>query len=293
MKQLQRIILFAFILPFLISASNVQLAEETSAKVIVDKMLAAIDNIKTLSYTMKGWERLDGSKQQYNEVDVKLNVNPQRIFLLSKAPPNKGVQILYNPDLWGDKAYVNAGRLIPNLKLDPFGSRMRNLQHHTILNTGFATFGSIIKNALDRQKKEMPDGFDKYCRIDGSITWNGIACYKIIVTDPTFKYVEYTVKEGDDVEKLERQKHICGYLIIEKNSNVKDFWSLKPGMSIKIPSSYAKKTTLYVDKKTFLPLVQIMEDEVGPFEKYEFYDVKVNPQFAPNEFTDKFEGYSF
>jgi len=257
------------------------------AKVIIEKMLASIDKLKTLSYTMKGWERLNDGKDQYSEIDAKLNVKPQKIYIHSKAEPNKGVQIIYNEEFYGKKAYVNAGKFIPNLKLEPFSSRMRDKQHHTILNTGFSTLGNIIKNALQRAEKEAKqEDFDKFLKYEGEITWNNINCYKITITDPTFSYINYTVKEGDDVESLERSKFICGYLIIDKNENVKDFWSLKPGMVIKIPSSYAKKTTLYIDKNTMLPIYQVMSDESKQFEKYEFYNVKVNPTFKETDFKD-------
>ena len=266
---------------------NTKQSLNNEAKSIIEKMLVSIDKIKSLQYSMKGWERMPDGKDQYSDIDAKLNVKPHRVYLLSKAEPNKGVQIIYNEELFGKKAYVNAGKFIPNLKLDPFSTRMREKQHHTILNTGFNTLSSIIKNALQRAEKEAnQQDFDKFLTYDGEVTWNNLKCYKITITDPTFKYIDYIVKEGDDVEKLEREKFICGHLIIEKNSSVKDFWSLKPGMKIKIPSSYAKKTVLYIDKVTNLPVLQIMSDEVGQFEKYEFYNVKVNPTFTGAEFKD-------
>lgn len=265
---------------------------EVSARSIVLNMVATIDNIHTVSYTMKSWERF-GEQMHFSEMDAKVMVNPVKIYIYNKTAPNKDVEVLYNERLYGNKAYVNPGKMIPNLKLDPYGSRMRNLQHHTIFNTGFATLGRIIKNALERQQKEAPNDFDKFCVYEGDVVWNGINCYKIVINDPTFTYLDYVVKEGDDVEKLERERFICGYLIIEKNPSVKDFYSLRPGMKIKIPSSYAKKTILYIDKKTYLPLVQMMYDEVGQFERYEFYNVKINLPFREEEFSDKYEGYKF
>ena len=45
---------------------------------------------------------------------------------------------------------------------------------------------------------------------------------------------------------------------------------VKPGQVIKIPSSYAKKTTLYIDKTNYLPIYHKMEDEKGIYEIYEF-----------------------
>lgn len=257
------------------------------SKQILRDMLKSISTIKTMTYTLKGWERLKGGKIQYSEIDAKQNINPFKLYLHSKAEPNKGVQIIYNEEHYGKKGYVNAGRFIPNIKLDPYGGRMREKQHHTILNTGFNTLAGIIKNALARAEKEgEPGDLEKFCTYDGDLTWDGKPCYKVTISDPTYNYINYTVKEDDDVEKLEVTKYICGYLIIEKNNNVKDFWSLKPGMQIKIPSSYAKKTVLYIEKKTNLPIYQSMNDEIGEFERYEFYNLEVNIPINEDNFKN-------
>jgi len=267
--------------------------ENLSSRDIVTGMLGAIGQTRALQYTFKSYERLIGGKEFFTEMDVKTSLSPLKVYGLTKSDPNKGVEVLYIHGQWENKAMVNPGNWLPNVKLSPFGDRMRENQHHTLLDMGFGLLAGIIRDAMKRADQERPGEFDTYCRYEGDVAWNGRQCYKIVIDDPTFTYVDYTVQEGDNIDKLALRKFICGYLIIEKNPGVKSWDSLKPGMKIKIPSSYAKKTILYIDKENNLPIVQIMHDEVGQFEKYEFYNLKVNPAFKDNEFTPEFDGYDF
>lgn len=276
----------------LVNFSHVVMQSLTSREVMTS-MLGAIDNVKGLKYTFKSYERLVGGKQFYTEMDIKANISPLKVYGLTKSDPNKGVEVLYVKGQWEDKALVNPGGWLPNVKLSPLGDRMRENQHHTLLQAGFNFLGSIIKSAMKRADTERPGQFDTFFKYEGDITWNGRQCYKVTIEDPEFTYIDYTVQPGDNIDNLESRRGICGYLIIEKNPTVKWFDSLKPGMKIKIPSSYAKKTVLYIDKQNNLPIVQIMFDEVGEFERYEFHNLVVNPSFAANEFTPEFSGYAF
>jgi outer membrane lipoprotein-sorting protein len=65
------------------------------------------------------------------------------------------------------------------------------------------------------------------------------------------------------------------------------------GKTLKVPSSYAKKSVLYIQKDTKIPVYQEMSDDKGLFEKYEYRDVVVNPKFADDEFTTSFSDYRF
>jgi len=291
---MKRIACTLFLFSILTAADATEPAtEHLSSRDIVTGMLGAIGNTRTLQYTFKSYERLIGGKEFYTEMDVKAVLSPIKIYAYTKSEPNKDVEVLYIQGQWENKAMVNPGNWLPNVKLSPFGDRMRENQHHTLLDMGFGLLAGIIKNAIQRADKERPGEFDSYCRHEGDVTWNGRQCYKITIDDPTFAYVDYTVQEGDNIDNLAVRKFICGYLIIEKNPGVKNWGSLKPGMKIKMPSSYAKKTVLYIDKENNLPIVQIMHDEAGQFEKYEFYNLKVNPALKDAEFTPEFDGYGF
>jgi len=269
------------------------LSSAPTSRDVITGMLGAIDKTRTLQYTFKSYERLKDGKTFYTEMEMKVQVSPVKVYGFTKSDPNKGVEVLYVTGKWENKALVNPGKWLPNVKLSPYGDRMRENQHHTILDSGFGLLADIIRNAMSKADTEKPGEFNSIFQYEGDITWEGRACYKISINDPTFAYVDYTVQPGDNIDNIARRKFICGYLIIEKNPSVKDWESLKPGMKIKIPSSYAKKTILYIDKRNYLPVVQIMHDEAGQFEKYEFHNLKVNPVFKDNEFTPEFEGYDF
>ncbi len=257
----------------------------SSSRDLLNKMLTSIDNARTLQFTLKGWERVNGV-DNYSEVDAKLNVSPFRVYLLSKAKPNDGVQIMYNAEEYGTKAHVNPGAWLPNVNLDPYGSKMRKGQHHTILNSGFTFLAKIIRAAISKADKEAAGEFEKHFIYEGDVVWSGKKCYKVVITDPTFKYENYTVKAGENVDIIAKNRNICGYLIVEKNKDIDDFQDISAGQTISVPTTYAKKTTLYIDQQTNLPLVQIMHDEVGQFERYEFHNLIVNPTFAKSTFID-------
>ena len=50
---------------------------------------------------------------------------------------------------------------------------------------------------------------------------------------------------------------------------------------------------LYIDKKTFIPIKVMVYDELGLFEEYEFYNLKINTAFENDEFTKGFKEYGF
>lgn len=267
-------------------------AKPASSREVITGMLSAIENVKGLKYTFKSYERING-KPFYTEMEMKASISPLKVYGYTKSEPNKGVEVLYQKGQWEEKAMVNPGNWLPNVKLSPLGDRMRENQHHTLLQAGFNFLGSIIKGAVKRADTERPGQFESFFKYEGDVTWGGRQCYKVTIEDPEFKYVEYTVQAGDNIDNLEARKGICGYLIIEKNPSVKSFDGLKAGMKIKIPTSYAKKTVLYIDKQNNLPIVQMMSDETGEFEKYEFHNLVVNPVFSADEFSPDFSGYNF
>ena len=66
-----------------------------------------------------------------------------------------------------------------------------------------------------------------------------------------------------------------------------DYDDMVAGKTIKIPTAYAKVTTLYIDKSNNLPIYQKMEDDKGMYETYEFKELKVNPTFTATAFDFK------
>jgi LysM repeat protein len=153
-------------------------------------------------------------------------------------------------------------------------------QHQTIDRAGFGRIKKVLMTSINARKGE---DLNKYAKIVGSVQYDGKDCYKIEINDPEYKIINYTVKAGQTtVWKVGDALAVPEYRIKELNDIDDD---LKVGQVIKIPSSYAKKTTIYLDKATNLPLYQKMEDDKGTYEIYEMKNLKINVPLTDADFT--------
>lgn len=254
---------------------------------VIDKMINAVAAGKTYEYTMVQNERINGTIYK-NKIFTKVVESPKKVFIDNLEGDNKGVQVLYVTGERENKALVNK---LFGVKLSPFNSLIRKNQHHTIIESGFSLLLSSIKEAKKRAIAE--NAFAQVFKLEGTVTFDGRACYKMVLSDPTFGYVDYTIAAGETLYSIAKKKNICEQLIVEKNANLSGFDSGKAGATIKIPTSYAKKTILYIDKTTFFPVYQEMHDDKGLFEKYEFYGLKINPSLTAEDFSEDNPKYNF
>lgn len=254
---------------------------------VIDKMIHASQQIKTLKYILKKWERIDG-KLEFGHLLCKLQRNPLKIYIYNYTP-NPGSEVLY---IEGAKtALVNPNKFpYVNLNLDIDGSLMRDKQHHNVTTSGFDYMTELLINA----KKKFANDIDKSLKLEGSLKWNNRDCYKVVMENPRYEIHNYTMQPNETVLQVAKKLYVSEHKIVELNKGiVSDPLSKAPGKTIKVPSDYGKRIVLYIDKQTFLPIVQFVYDEIGLFEQYEYYDLEVNPKFPEKEFTKEFEGYKF
>jgi LysM repeat protein len=264
----------------LLIAPQITKAEKT-AKQVVDEMTAAIDAGKTYKFDWKGYERLDG-ELKYTKTTIHVQVSPFRVYVYNHEKPHAGAQLHYQEGEMNGNAHVNPGKFLPALKLDPFGKRMRAEGHQTIFESGFQFINSIVKSYV----KKSGGDYSKYFTYEGEIDFNGIPCYKVEINDPGFGYEEYTFKSGENLYKVARRDGFNEYLVLQKN-DVKNFEDLGPGDKALVPTSYAKKIILYIDKSNMHPIYQEIHDDKGLFEKYLFLKVQVNPKLSESDFSIK------
>ena len=262
------------------------LTQAQTAESVLNQMLSALDAGKTYEYTMVQEERIDG-KIHKNKIFTKIQETPKKVFIDNVEGANEGVQVLYASGERDNKALVNK---MFGIKLSPFNSLIRKNQHHTILESGFGLLIGSIRDA--KKRAQAQNAFYQVFQLAGSVTFEGKSCYKLILTDPTFTYESYTIQDGESLYSIAMKKKVCEQLIVEKNG-LGGFGSGKSGQTIQIPSSYAKKTILYIDKSNMHPIYQEMYDEKGMFEKYTFYDLKVNPSFTSKDFSEDNSAYDF
>lgn len=284
---------FIFIALYLWSCSvfATKQSQELTARQVINQMLLAIDRHQGCSYTLHKYERLVNYKGLFhNRVFTKVQTNPRKIYLKMLSEPNMGTEILYVNGLRENKALVNPGRFLPTLKLSPFNSLLTKNQHHTLLSSGFNIVGDIVKKGVERADRAAR--FDSVFLYLGEVIWEGKVCYKILINDPTWTITTYKAAKGEKMYDVALKFLIPEYSLVELNG-VKDFEEDLSGRLLKIPSTYSRRTVFYIDKQTNFPIYQEMSDNKGVFERYEIYNLEVDPSFEANEFSEKFPEYKF
>lgn len=258
---------------------------ELSCQEIVIKSLRSIKEVKGLKYHLKITER---GKKGFNfyESAVKFSRNPRLIYLYIK-----GIEVLWTQGGNEGKALVKPNSFpFFNLNLDPMGNLMRQDQHHTLNEMGYDYFASIIQNTVDKLGDKFGDVFE----LAGEERINNRPCYKIVIDNKDFKYIDYTIGEGESITSIARKFYIAEYMILEKNPKFKDYFDiLKKGQVIKIPNWYARTVIMYIDQLYFLPVSMKVNDDRGLFEEYNYYFLQVNPKFEDEEFTKAYKDYGF
>ena len=251
---------------------------------IIDNMLAAIAKHQGVTFVMDATERIVGKPSENNQIEMytRINVNPLKIYGKVLKDPNKGTQLLYVTGQHDNKIRVKSGWL-PVITLSPTSNLLAKNQHHTLLTSGFTIVHKIVSDGVKRA-----DGrgkFDEVFKYLGDVVYQKHNCYKVLIDDPTYVYTTAVGQKGETVMGMAKRLLVSEYHIMEMNPSSRSLDDDVSGKTIKVPSSYAKKTTLYIDKVTNFPIYQEMSDEKGVYEKYEYSDVVINPVFKADDFN--------
>lgn len=269
MKKITGIFLIATL--FLANLSNAQNVTE-----MIPKVMSAMGTNKTMTYHFYAQERMNDGK--YSKSDVEFKVVPSPLKLYAKANLPQSAQLFYNSAVSKD-VKVKKGL---KLNLSPTNSLLMKGVHNPVTRAGFGQIKKILETSIAQRKGEDLASFVK---VLGTVNYDGNDCWKIEINDPDYKIINYTVPAGTTtVWQIGSKLAISEYKIKELN-NIGD--DVKAGQVLKIPSSYAKKTTLYIDKSTYLPIYHKMEDEKGIYEIYEFKDLKLGVSLTDADFEFK------
>jgi hypothetical protein len=259
------------------------------AKALMKKMLDACGSVKSAKFILNSTEREEGNKLEKSELIIKLQTSPLKIYLYM-IHPHAGAECLWKKGEWSDRVFVNPnGFPYINLKLHPGNSLLRQDSHHLISDLGF----EYIASMTTYYQHKLGESFFKYLALTDTLQWDGRTCYELTFDYTPFKYLDYTMKDGETLAIIAAKFHVSDYVLLKHNPKVKDYDEGKPGQVIKIPNFYNRKIVFYVDHLNFLPLVQITYDENGMLEKYEMKSFVLNPDLKSEEFTPTFKGYGF
>jgi hypothetical protein len=254
-------------------------------KIILEKMLHSVASTHTLTYHSVLTERVK-NKIDVAENRVKIQVHPFKAYLFL-VYPKIGTEVLYVTGKNNNKALIKPNKFpFVNINLDPHSSLMRDGQHHSLYELGFSYFGDIIKEGLDNPK------LNTHITYKGQKKWENYDCYVISMENQDFGYTTYVVGAGENLIAIAKKLKVSEFMVMEIN-NLNSYYGLTAGQKITVPTTYAQKTILYIDKETMLPVVKAMFDEKGLYEKFEYKNLVKNPSFESNEFTAEFPGYGF
>jgi len=263
----------------------------TSAQTVrstLDKMYHAIGSIQTMSYEMTSQERI-GTRMEVRNSKFKIQISPRKLYMKNK---DSGVELLYVSGWNNNHAYINPnGFPWMNLSFDINNSKVRNDGHHPVTHAGFSYLSILLRHA---EKTILQAGLkvEDRIKITGDVTWNGRSCTRLVMEDPDFKFITYTCTQSETLLEMSERLHVSEYLMMEKNK-LSYAAKVSKGMTLQIPSGFAKKVEIYIDKTNNLPVAQFIYDQNGILEKYEFKNLVLNPKLEAKEWTTGCASYGF
>lgn len=279
----RRVVISVLLGLVVVRCSGQQIARQT-----LDEMLHSIDHTLTLQGRIKRNERVKGVMEP-GELRFKLMVRPHKLYVYNLLP-EEGAELLYVTG-WNDGEVLCHPNKFPWINLD-FGTHAIELTksgHHPLTCIGFAYTGAIIRHMITKYGA----GFNDHLSYQGREMWYGKSMHVVKVSFPEYRTTDtYTVEGKEDVFDIDEKLKVPAYKIVELNG-LKNFLDVKAGQVLKVPNVYAKEMVLMIDPDSHLPIVQLVFDDKGLFEKYEYCDLKVNVRFSTLDFLEENEEYGF
>lgn len=264
-------------------------AQDNNLKVaLIDKMIKAIDDHNQMEFKMYRSER---SKNGFTDGKfyAKLNNKPYKLYI-KNFKPKPGSEILYIKGQNDDKALINPNSFpYFSISLDPDNNLLLAGGHHSLREAGFTLFSNMFKLYKINYGEEL------YNRITyhGMFKWNDRVCYKISIDYPDYSTKKYTPKKGETLYSISRDQLLNIGKLREYNVKYDDDDILDVSDEIIIQNVYAKKAVIFIDNENYFPIYQLIYDEEGLYEKYQYVDLNLDISFKNEEFTRDYSEYNF
>ncbi len=264
-------------------------AQDKNLKVaLIDKMIKAIDDHNQMEFKMYRSER---SKNGFTDGKfyAKLINKPYKLYI-KNFKPKPGSEILYIKGQNDDKALINPNSFpYFSISLDPDNNLLLAGGHHSLREAGFTLFSNMFKLYKVNYGEEL------YNRITyhGMFKWNDRVCYKISIDYPDYSTKKYTPKKGETLYSISRDQLLNIGKLREYNAKYDDDDILDESDEIIIQNVYAKKAVIFIDNENYFPIYQLIYDEEGLYEKYQYIDLNLDISFKNEEFTRDYSEYNF
>lgn len=255
---------------------------------LLDSMLERTGRIRTLHYELKKYERIRG-KLVLEHLRFKLRRNPFSVYGYQYSP-RKGVEVLFPAEKGSSRALVKPNTFpYVAITLDPYSDLVLEDQHQTIYAVGFDKVRSLLFAARSKYQDKLP----QLVRYEGALTWDGRRAYKLTLQPPAYEITSYTATGKENIFQISDKLRVNWYKILELNGLKSASTVPKAGQVLKVPSDYGKVIRLIIDAERLVPLVVEVEDELGLYERYEYYKLEVDPPFTDQDFSRNNPEYKF
>ncbi len=271
---------------FLFLLANLALSQPAPYD-LLQQVIERSSTVRNLEYTMEKRERVEG-EMTIQRSFIRLHRSPFKIYLQQKVPRN-GLEALYVQDTNKDRILINPnGFPWINLNLNPRSGLVRRDQHHTIDHSGYDYFVEILSSGLSAQGEEQAA---LHC--SSEMQWLSEPCWKLHIVNPNYREQNTVIKQDINLSSLADSLNICEYKVIELNRGLKAGEVIPAGTEITLPTHYGKEMFIYVSTTHLLPVTLEIRDEQGVFERYDYLDLKVNPDLNEMAFSPDFSEYEF
>lgn len=281
MKTIFKSIVVSLLVLLIQSFSSSRIFDEAESNSIFTSLDSKIASINTMQFTLVNHERI-GDRMMKGKQKVSLITQPFQCHIVL-IEPGSGEELVYSGAKYNNFAiYDPNGFPYVQLELDPHGSLMRKNNHHTIFDLGFGKMMAILKYHMKNASYTL--------KVE-EVKINGEDVQKLSVEFVDFSYKRVSIDKKQTLSAFADSKMLNDYMLFELNKiPISD--QLKVGSSIVIPSAYAKKIELYISKESGYPISQLIYDDKGLYEKYEFSDLVINFPIPEKRFNSENLGKS-
>lgn len=243
------------------------------AQSILGRMHENLQDISAHSYRLQLKERKMDKSYHHGEMLIEVENSPLKIRA-ELLEPNQGPLVEYDASRDVDEATVTPKKWLPAVKIksEIHGNMLRR-GHYAINETSLSYFDEIIRRSEFFFQKNGT--YNNSVRYSGSVIINRKTCHKIELIDHQYHIKNYRVKKGENLIDISQKLLIPPFKIRELNPQLDSYYEVGEGSSIKIPSSYSKRSVIYIDAQQFLPRRLEVYDDNGTFEQYSFHDIQV------------------
>jgi outer membrane lipoprotein-sorting protein len=261
---------------------NVNAQKQADVATIVDRMFAKNKTIHTLQCQVNISERID-NKMVVSDPLFKIQISPRKIYLKQKAIGVDAYGVYIEGQNQNNVHLVLHSFPKLKLNLDPYGNKLRDGHHHTVFDAGFGYFINVAEHI----KQKNGSAFSKNLVMKGEDVVSGRKCWTIEYNNPDFRFTLYTVQKGENLISIAKKLFVNDYMILQLNPSCKDYYNVKEGKKLIVPTEYAKRFVLYIDKEIYLPLRIDVFDNKGLYGRYIYSNVIINPTLSNDDFSYK------